>query len=183
MATSEPHGSAEGGVDQLYEYHVWANRRVFAHLGTLPGDVAAREITSVFPSVLDVLRHLHRVDELWLGVLRGLPTEQARERAGQAAEMVRSSGLDELEASFEDVASRYREVLRTERFLERPLVWVHPRAGRLATTAAELLRHVCNHGTYHRGNITAMLHQMGQRGVPTDYVLFLMERQRRDGAE
>ncbi|MEC5258611.1 DinB family protein [Bacillus amyloliquefaciens] len=29
-----------------------------------------------------------------------------------------------------------------------------------------------NHGTYHRGNISAMLHQMGYKGVPTDYIFF-----------
>lgn len=174
MTTSEPHGNASGGVEHMYDYHVWSNRRVFAHLKTLPTGAAEREITSVFPSVIDVLRHVYRADELWLDVMRGLPTEQARERAGQAGEMVRSADLEQLEARFEDLASRYRECLRAERFLERPVAWVHPRAGRLDTTAAELLRQVCNHGTYHRGNITAMLRQMGHPGVPTDYVLFLM---------
>ncbi|MEH7531611.1 DinB family protein, partial [Priestia megaterium] len=33
-----------------------------------------------------------------------------------------------------------------------------------------------NHGTYHRGNITAMLRQLGHPGVMTDYVLYLYER-------
>lgn len=177
MTASEPRGNAGGGVGHLYEYHVWSNRRVFSHLKTLPRDVAKQEITSVFPSVIDVLRHLYQADELWLDVMRGLPTEQARERAGQAGAMVRSADLEHLEARFEDIASRYRQCLRGERFLERPVVWVHPRAGRLETSAGELLCHVCNHGTYHRGNITAMLRQMGHRGAPTDYVLFLMERQ------
>ncbi len=177
MTTSEPRGNGAGGVDRLLDYHVWSNRRVFAHLKTLPMGVVAQEIASVFPSVIDVLRHMYRADELWLDVMRGQPTEQARERAGQAGEMVRSVDLEQLEARFEDVAGRYRECLSGERCLEHPVVWVHPRAGRLETSAAELLRHVCNHGTYHRGNITAMLHQLGQRGIPTDYVLFLMERQ------
>lgn len=178
MATAEPEGKAQGGVEPLYDYHVWSNRRVFAHLATLPGGVARQEITSVFPAVIDVLRHLYRVDELWLGVMGGLPTEQARERAGQLAAVVQSADLAPLEARFEGVAARYREFLSAERPLERPVVWVHPRAGRLETTVAELLRHVCNHGTYHRGNITAMLRQMGHPGVATDYVLFLLERQR-----
>lgn len=41
------------------------------------------------------------------------------------------------------------------------------------TSAAELVPHVVNHGTYHRGNITAMLRQMGYASTSTDYGLYL----------
>jgi uncharacterized damage-inducible protein DinB len=177
LTTAEPRGHSAGGADQLYEYHVWSNRRVFAHLRALPAGVAEQQVASVFPTVIDVLRHLCRADELWLGVLRGLPTEEARARAAQLAERMQAADLDQLEARFENLAGRYREFLSGERPLERPVVWIHPRSGRLETTAGELLRQVCNHGTYHRGNITAMLRQMGHHGVPTDYVLYLLERQ------
>ncbi|WP_313897918.1 DinB family protein [Brevibacillus sp. FSL L8-0520] len=37
------------------------------------------------------------------------------------------------------------------------------------------MQHVVNHGTYHRGNIAAMLRQQGYAGVPTDYVFYLYE--------
>ncbi len=40
-----------------------------------------------------------------------------------------------------------------------------------------ILNHVVNHGTYHRGNVTAMLRQQGYAGVATDYLFFLMDRQ------
>ena len=36
-----------------------------------------------------------------------------------------------------------------------------------------MILHVVNHGTYHRGNITAMLRQMGYASVPTDYGIYL----------
>lgn len=177
MSNSASSDGAAGEVDRLYAHSVWSNRRVVAHLQTLPRKALAQELTSVFPSVLDVLRHMYRADELWLDVMNGLPSVQARERAGHAEETVRSADLEQLGACFEDVAGRYRAFLRRERWGEAPVVWSHPRAGRLETSAAELLRHVCHHGTYHRGNITAMLRQMGHPGVPTDYVLFLLEQQ------
>lgn len=37
----------------------------------------------------------------------------------------------------------------------------------------ELVRHLTNHGTYHRGNISTMIRQQGFEGVPTDYIFFL----------
>ncbi|MEY9869279.1 putative damage-inducible protein DinB [Peribacillus sp. B2I2] len=43
----------------------------------------------------------------------------------------------------------------------------------MKTCVAELGPHVVNHGTYHRGNITAMLRQMGYASISTDYGLYL----------
>lgn len=43
----------------------------------------------------------------------------------------------------------------------------------MKTTVSELLPHVVNHGTYHRGNITAMVRQAGYASAPTDYGLYL----------
>jgi uncharacterized damage-inducible protein DinB len=53
----------------------------------------------------------------------------------------------------------------------------HPQYGRLDTSISEIVQHVVNHGTYHRGNLTAMLRQQGHPGIATDYLFYLLERQ------
>ena len=58
---------------------------------------------------------------------------------------------------------------------EQIIITEHPRFGRTEFVLADLIHHVVNHGTYHRGNISAMLHQQGERGIPTDYVYFLFK--------
>nr|WP_305586406.1 DinB family protein [Fictibacillus sp. WQ 8-8] len=35
-----------------------------------------------------------------------------------------------------------------------------------------MVLHVVNHGTYHRGNISAMLHQLGDSSVMNDYAFY-----------
>ncbi|EGL18030.1 hypothetical protein HMPREF9413_4314 [Paenibacillus sp. HGF7] len=40
------------------------------------------------------------------------------------------------------------------------------------TSYAEVLFQVANHGTYHRGNLSAMLRQIGQSSVMTEYALY-----------
>ncbi|UFJ42599.1 hypothetical protein LOK74_08945 [Brevibacillus humidisoli] len=44
------------------------------------------------------------------------------------------------------------------------------------TSYSEVVQHVVNHGTYHCGNLTAMLRQMGYAGVPTDCEFFLFDQ-------
>jgi len=53
----------------------------------------------------------------------------------------------------------------------------HPKYGRLNTRFSEIVHHVVNHGTYHRGNIAAMLRQLGYSSIPTDFVFYLYENQ------
>lgn len=43
----------------------------------------------------------------------------------------------------------------------------------MKTSVSELMPHVVNHGTYHRGNITVMLRQIGYASITTDYGLYL----------
>ncbi len=45
--------------------------------------------------------------------------------------------------------------------------------GAFQARCADVVQHVVNHGTYHRGNITAMLRQLGHAGAQTDYTLYL----------
>jgi len=40
----------------------------------------------------------------------------------------------------------------------------------------QIMQHVVNHGTYHRGQVIAMLRQLGAKGVATDLIAFYRER-------
>lgn len=167
-------------VLSLYDYHVWANQRVFEHLKTLPEGVYQQQLTSVFPSIADTLAHIYVVDSLWLSAMRGDTLDKTFEVIEKAQSEVRSAGLDRMEELFAAVTEAYRTFLHQVDDLDRPVAPEHPRFGRLDTRLSELVRHVVNHGTYHRGMITAMLRQQGYAGVPTDYVFFLLAQQRQE---
>ena len=40
----------------------------------------------------------------------------------------------------------------------------------------QLLQHLANHGTYHRGQITTLLRQLGAKAIGTDLITFYRER-------
>jgi uncharacterized damage-inducible protein DinB len=42
-------------------------------------------------------------------------------------------------------------------------------------TLAELIKHIGNHSTYHRGQIVLLLRQLGQTPPATDYAFYLIE--------
>lgn len=158
---------------QLYDYHLWANEKVFQRLKELPKEIFRKEIPSVFPSLFDVLVHMYRVDNTWLLAMSGR-LDEIVPAAGRIAEETKGKGIEELETMFIQLSAQYRAFLGTVD-MEAVSSFTHPRFGTLNARYGDIVQHVVNHGTYHRGNITAMLRQLGYPGAPTDYVFYLYE--------
>ncbi|QTD39518.1 DinB family protein [Sporosarcina sp. Te-1] len=160
---------------QMYDYHVWANNQVFARLKELPREIYDQEITSVFPSIADTLAHIFMTDTIWLGVMQGKAMDVIQASMREAQEKIGDKRLETIEALFEESANAYRSFFVEAGDMEKEVFPEHPKFGRLETNLAELVHHVVNHGTYHRGNVAAMIRQQGESGVPTDYIFYLYE--------
>lgn len=160
-----------------YEYHVWANGQLFAHLKQLPEEVFQAEVTSVFPSVAQTLGHMYMFERLYMSVLSELPNEEIFPKIPSWTEETQGKSVEEMQQLFADVTEQFRDLLAHTPDLNRAMTITHPRHGSLDTHFSDILQHVVNHGTYHRGNITAMLRQQGYAGVPTDYLFYLIEQQ------
>lgn len=165
---------------QHYDYHVWANRRVFKHLKELPRDLYTKEIQSVFPSISDAAAHVYLVDNVWLFVLSGHSFEETVQMRDLWIEETKGASLEEMENLYDKLTERFREFFRQAGNMETIASYSHPRIGTFKASSAELIQHIVNHGTYHRGNITAMLRQLGHPGAPTDFVFYLFETKKRE---
>ncbi|MEX1212442.1 MAG: DinB family protein [Balneolaceae bacterium] len=160
---------------QQYDYHAWANRRFFDHLASLPQEIYNQPVKSVFSTLQEVLVHIYQTDTMWLSVMSVDPFEKTMAVINEHKEKSAGSSLDELKALYEEAVESYTDFFDQVNDPDENISIHHPRNGRLETPVAELVRHVVNHGTYHRGNITAMLRQMGHTGIPTDYVFYLYD--------
>lgn len=160
---------------QQFEYHRWANNRIFNHLKDLPDDIYNKEIESVFSSVSEVIVHIYRTDGMWLSVMSGDPFEETMTVINRLKEKDAGQDLDGMQKLYAELSDQYAAFLNEQDDLDAPISIEHPKYGELKTSVAELVKHVVNHGTYHRGNVTAMLRQQGHAGVPTDYIFYLYE--------
>lgn len=161
---------------KLYEYQVWANSQLFNHLEQLPEEAFHAEITSIFPSVAQTFGHMYIFEQLYLAVLSEVPNEQIFPKIAVWTEEAQGKSVGEMRRLFAGVAEQFGDLLRRTPDPDKAMMIEHPKYGRLNTHFSEILRHVVNHGTYHRGNVTAMLRQQGYAGVPTDYMFYLLER-------
>ncbi|MCS0674642.1 DinB family protein [Cytobacillus firmus] len=160
---------------EMYDYHVWANKKFFNRLKELPKEIYDREIQSVFSSISKVLVHIYMTDTVWLGVMQENSMEEIQASIAIAQDKTKDKSLKEMEKLFQSLSEEYQNLLNNVTDLDKEISPVHPKFGRLDTHFSELVQHVVNHGTYHRGNLTAMIRQQGYSSVSNDYVFYLYD--------
>jgi uncharacterized damage-inducible protein DinB len=162
---------------QLHQYNGWANEKVFENLKKLPAEIYQKEVQSVFPSVSAVLIHMYQVDYVWLKAMKGEAFYDIVAKLGQLTDELRAASLDELETKFEELSRQYDFFIQSKKDINSRTTINHPHFGTLETNYADLIQHIVNHGTYHRGHISAILNQQGHKGASTDYIFYLYSLQ------
>ncbi|HTP43592.1 MAG TPA: DinB family protein [Candidatus Limnocylindrales bacterium] len=154
----------------LYEYNSWANRRTLDACSTLTPEQFTRDLGSSFPSIRDTLAHVCEVEWLWL--------ERWLGRSGSLRPGSDFPTFDSLRRRWQEVESSlvgYVSALKPEdiqRVVEHKTTQGVPQAAPLW----QMMQHLVNHGTYHRGQIAAMLRQLGSKATSTDLIFFYRER-------
>jgi uncharacterized damage-inducible protein DinB len=158
---------------EMYNYHAWANKTMLARLKEIPQELYHKEITSVFSTIAKVMPHIYITDTCWLYILQGQSMNEAMANANQLKEITEAMSIVELETMFLASAEQYNAFFsRHENKMEETLIVDNPYAGVRETSYSEIVLQIVNHATYHRGNITAMLRQMGQASAMTEYALY-----------
>ena len=155
-------------VDQLgslVAYNRWANNRLLDAAATLSVEELDRDLRASFGSLKGTLIHILWGECRWLrfwqdGTLLPDPTP---------GEYPDFANLRMAWARHENAYAAYLCGL-TQAELDAP------RAVKADTyTLGELVQHILNHSTYHRGQITLLLRQLGHEPPSTDYRRFLTE--------
>lgn len=146
-------------------YHFWATNKVLDHLGTLPEGILSKEIPNVFPSILKTLEHLYAVESMWIQRIQGNNLSAFPEITFQ--------NIPQAREAFSEVHSQYLAASNTE---DNKLIYYQNTKGQMFCSQLwDIFIHIVNHGTYHRGNITSMLRQLGEKGISTDFIIYLRE--------
>ncbi|HJV10407.1 MAG TPA: DinB family protein [Burkholderiales bacterium] len=154
-------------LQTLMRYKAWANELVFAAAAQLPQAELTSPRKIVFGSMLRTLNHVYAMDEVWRAHLEGRPhgyTTRNPEACPPLAELRHAQkAIDGWFVQYADSLSREDEIVDFQ-FIG---------GGPGAMTRRDILLHVANHGTYHRGNVAAMMYQAGVAPPTTDLPVFL----------
>src|SRR5215813_7500015 len=157
----------------LYEYHSWANRRLFDVGIALGEDVPARDLGKQFsfPTIKAMFTHIYAADFLWFQCWKAVtPVRRLRDNDFPTLAAVRAP-WDE----FEKEQTAFIETLRpgdlgrTIEFVSVAYPRPDGRPYRLPLWTA--LQHVANHATHHRSEIATMITMVSGSPPGTDLVV------------
>jgi uncharacterized damage-inducible protein DinB len=155
---------------QLARYNVWATNRLLQGIAEVDDVDYRRDVGLYFKSVHGTLNHL-LVGEHHLWYVRF--SEGSSPRMALDAELESDRSL--LAQRLRDGAARWEPLIagmRAERW-DGTLSYTTMRGTHASLPFAATLAHVFNHGTHHRGQITAALTALDQPCPELDYVYHL----------
>jgi uncharacterized damage-inducible protein DinB len=154
----------------LYDYNAWANRRTLDACLALSPEQFLQDMKSSFASVRDTLAHLYGAEYVWFERWSGR-TPQSFPAAVDFPDFNSIyTRLTELDAALIAFVGGLDEA-KLSRVLEYKLLSGKAQSGPLVP----MLQHAVNHSTYHRGQITTLLRQLGAKGTSTDLIAYYRE--------
>jgi len=151
-------------------YSVWANTQLANDLLKLDDDLFTREVKSSFNTIGQTIKHIWFAQEGWLSRLKGSEwdTSKISNFKGDNTDLIKEWLASAVR--FEEFASR------VDLNLEIPF---HHKGKHFSIPSKEIILTVCNHSTYHRGQIVTMMRTIGITEITqTDYIEWVREKDR-----
>lgn len=158
-------------IRMLVRYNAWANARLFCALAALPEGQATAPRATGFGNMVNTLNHAYVVDLIWQAHLQARDhgfTSRITEKEPSLPDLqTAQTGLDRWYVDYADALTdaAHDEVVHF-RFVD---------GGAGAMTRGDMLLHIVNHKTYHRGYVADMLYQAGSRPPGMDLPVFLRD--------
>lgn len=164
---------------ELCAYNDWARDRQLEACAALSPEQFLKPMGSSFSSVRDTLAHVMGAEWIWLERWKGRST---RTLPGVAEGLPFAETMGRWHEQFGSVAAigeRWKEIERDARaYLEGlndaalagQVIYVNIRGQQWSYPLWRTLLHVVNHSTYHRGQVTTLLRQLGAAAPEIDFL-------------
>ena len=155
-------------IHNLFEYNYWANHRILGVVETMQTDQILKDLGSSHGGIHGTLVHMMGAEEIWI----------RRWKGESPASFYTASEFP----TFEAVANRWEMVememmgfchmLKIEEDLKQIISYKDLKGNPYSQPLWQLMQHLANHSTYHRGQIVTMMRQLGTKPVGTDLVSY-----------
>jgi uncharacterized damage-inducible protein DinB len=159
---------------RLWTFHHWATDKAFDAVAPVSAAELDRQWGGSFGTGRGLLRHVLGAERIWCDRLT----------KGQSAKAIPDFPATYGGREFRDEWQRVRAEQRT--YLDaltpdavaKDLTYTNIKGQTWTFPLADVLFHVVNHGTYHRGQITQLLRDLGRDAPSTDFTAYLPQEKR-----
>ena len=155
-------------LSQLAAYNIWANQKLLDIILALPEEKQKQEVPSSFRSLYTTLLHMYHAESIWWQRMK------LQERFNLPMETFKGS-IQELANELLQQNRQWQQWVNTatDPMLDHVFQYFSQKRESFKQPIFQMLLHVFNHGTYHRGQLVNMLRQLGIEKIPqTDFIVW-----------
>jgi uncharacterized damage-inducible protein DinB len=151
---------------QLSAYNIWANQLLADLIIQLPEEKQKQEVPSSFRSLHATLLHMLDAESIWW---QRLKLQERITRPGDSF----NGDMKELKNSLLHQNRQWNDWISSanEHQLQHVFQYYNLKKEQFKQPVYQMLLHVFNHGTYHRGQLVNILRQLNVEKIPvTDFI-------------
>jgi uncharacterized damage-inducible protein DinB len=143
-------------LQTMIDYHYWARDRLFGAIAPLTPEQYAKDLGSSFKSIRDTVTHIYAAEWAWY----------ERWHGRSVAALIspdQFAGPSALQAAWSDHERKMRAFVDglSDADVDRVIEYKLLSGAAGASPIGQMVQHVVNHASYHRGQVTTMLRQLG----------------------
>ena len=151
-----------------FEFNRWANARLLEAVNALTTEQFQKELGSSYSSIRDTLTHILAAEEVWLMRWKGISPKSMFDPAYFPDVKSLKTKWNEVEMDQWNFLSKISdesllEVVEYQNF--KDATWEYQ--------LWQMIHQTVSHSTYHRGQVVAMLRQLGAAPAQLDFLLFI----------
>ena len=155
-------------LTQFATYNGWANQKIMEAILALPEEKQYQEVPSSFNSLYRTVLHMWDAESIWWQRMK------LQERVTRPSENFRGNMLDVVNGLMQQNRQWEEWVINaTDLAIEHVFQYQTDIKEHFKQPIYQMILHVFNHGTYHRGQLINMLRQLGVEKLPkTDFIVW-----------
>jgi len=159
-------------LDRYASFNLWANERLLKLVLTLDENMQQQVVSSSFPGLYASFLHIWDTESAWWQRIKLQEHIVVPSKSFTPSMQEIANGLLNQSRQWKDWVSAANEAQ-----LEHVFAYHNSKKEYFKNSVWKTLLHVFNHGTYHRGQIVTILHQVGVTKIPeTDFIVFTRKK-------
>lgn len=153
-------------LSQFAAFNLWANELLVACIKNLPGAVQKQTVNSSFPSLCATLQHMLVAESVWYQRIKLLePVVPPQINSDADCSAVADALLQQ--------SKQWQQWVQQAQphMFDHEFIYYNSKKEKFKQPVFQVLLHVFNHNTYHRGQLVTLLRQLGVQQIPaTDFI-------------
>ena len=158
-------------LHQYASHNLWAHQKMLDAINGLSEEQINQEIISSFPSIFKTVLHLLDAESIWW---QRLKLEEHVQRPSESF----TGGFTELQKKLLQQSTLFEQWVSNANENQLQHVFAYLREKKqYKEQVSQMLLHLFNHNSYHRGQLVTMLRQLGVTKIPgTDFNGYLRSK-------